>query len=114
MNKISIKLNQDYKQFKKDFAIDLNGSLIIISGVNGTGKTQLIDILSRSQVFSPTVSRIDLAKYAINSDVKINDCDISKVLVSRRSFKDNIKINNTILPDPKNVLWHKDEAWKYY
>lgn len=114
MDKISIKLNQDYKQFKKDFTIDLNGSLIIISGVNGTGKTQLIDILSRSQVFSPTVSRIDLAKYAINSDVKINDCHIPKVLVSRRSFKDNIKINNTILPDPKNVLWHKDEAWKYY
>lgn len=114
MNKISIKLNQDYKQFKKDFSIDLYGSLIIISGINGTGKSQLIDILSHSQVLPTNVPRIDLAKYAINSDVKINDCDVPQILISRRSFKDNIKINNTVLPDPKNVLWHKDEAWKYY
>ena len=114
MKKISIKLNQDYKKFKKGFNIDLFGSLIIISGANGTGKSQLIDILSSSKVFKPGISRIDLKKYAINSEIKIDDNVVNKVFISRRSFKDNINISNINLPNPKNSLWHKDEAWRSY
>ena len=38
MKNIQVKLNQDFKQFKKGFEINLNGELIIISGVNGSGK----------------------------------------------------------------------------
>ncbi|MDR1832510.1 MAG: ABC transporter ATP-binding protein, partial [Fusobacteriaceae bacterium] len=45
MKKISITLNQDYKSFKNGFHQELEGDLIILSGVNGSGKSQLMNII---------------------------------------------------------------------
>ena len=114
MKKISIKLNQDYKQFKKGFSYELNGDLIIISGVNGSGKSQLIDILNKSQFIEKGTSNIDLKKIYIDSEVSIDDNKIDRILISRRSFKENININNIKIPDPKNSQWNKNEAWKAF
>ena len=114
MKKINIELKQKYKQFNNNYNIELQGNLIIISGVNGSGKTQLMDVISQSSLFNNNVSRLDLKKYKINSEIKIDGEIINNLFISRRSFKDNISIANTVLPEPKNSLWNKDEAWKYF
>ncbi len=114
MKKISIKLNQDYKQFKKGFNYELNGDLIIISGVNGSGKSQLVDILNKSQFIEEGISNIDLDKKYINSEISIDDNPIDMVSISRRSFRENVNINNIKTPAPKNSQWHKNEAWKNF
>lgn len=109
MKNVKIKLKQDYKQFKEGFNIELKGNLIIISGVNGSGKSQLIDILKKEGTRSNTSIKLN-----IYADIKINDNDIDKILISRRSSKENFIINNIALPTPKNNLWHKEEAWKNF
>ncbi len=109
MKELTIELNQDYKQFKNGFNQKLKGDLIIISGVNGSGKTQLMDILNRSEVNEFLNSKI-----AISSKVLINKDVLDAEDVFRRSFKEIIRIENIKLPEPKNVLWHKEQAWKYY
>lgn len=114
MKKINIELKQKYKQFNNNYNIELQGDLIVISGVNGSGKTQLMDIISQSSLLNRNVSKIDLNKYKIISEIKIDGEMINNLLISRRSFKDNINISNISLPEPKNILWHKDEAWKCF
>ena len=114
MKKINIELKQKYKQFNNNYNIELQGDLVIISGVNGSGKTQLMDVISQSSLFNNNVSRLDLKKYKINSEIKIDGEIINNLFISRRSFKDNISIANTVLPETKNSLWNKDEAWKYF
>ncbi len=114
MKKVNVKLNQNYKQFKNGFDCELQGDLIIVSGVNGSGKSQLIDILNKSQVIEEGTSNMDLKKLHINSEIKIDNKTINRVSISRRSFKDNISINNIVIPNPKNSHWHKEEAWKAF
>jgi ABC-type Mn2+/Zn2+ transport system ATPase subunit len=47
MKKLSVNLQQDYKTFKAGFECELEAkhNLIIISGVNGSGKSQLGEII---------------------------------------------------------------------
>lgn len=42
MPKTTITFKEDFKSFKKDFAYEFKGNLIIISGINGSGKSQLL------------------------------------------------------------------------
>lgn len=111
MKQLEIELLQDYKQFKKEFKQTLKGNLIILSGVNGSGKTQLADILSMNSTDFPSN---EIAKNKINSIISINKEKLKYTDVYRRSFKDNIKIQNIELPEPKNKLWHKEQAWICY
>ena len=53
--------------------------------------------------------------YALTVSAQFFDGEIiNSLFISRRSFKDNISISNIVLPEPKNSLWNKDEAWKYF
>lgn len=114
MKKINIKLKQKYKQFNDSYSIELRGDLIIISGVNGSGKTQLMDIICKYPIVNTGFSKSDLDKYKINSEIKVNDEIVEDIYVYRRSFKDNINISNTTLPEPKNNLWDKNQAWNFF
>lgn len=114
MKNIKIRLNQDYKQFKKNFEINLQGNLIIISGVNGSGKSQFMDILNKSQFIKEGTSNLDLGKYYIDSEIIIDDHILDRTEISKRTFKENISINNISVPSPKNSQWNKDEAWENF
>ena len=113
MKKIKIELKQDYKQFKIGSKYILEGDLIILSGVNGSGKSQLIDILNKLQ---PTTQKIssntELKKYLINVDIDIDEKKLKRTNIFKRTFKENTYIENTTLPTPKNSVWNKEEAWK--
>lgn len=115
MKKLDIELNQDYKQFKNGFKTTLEGDLIILSGINGSGKSQLMDILNMypSQIAN-NVPASEKKKYAIKASISIDNETILKKYIFKRTFKDNINIENTVLPNPKNSIWNKEEAWKCF
>lgn len=45
MKKLEIQLSQKYRSFQNNFKTILEGDLVILSGVNGSGETQLFDII---------------------------------------------------------------------
>lgn len=113
MKKLNIELKQNYKQFKAGSKYTLEGDLIILSGINGSGKSQLIDILDR---FQPTTQKIssntELKKHMIDTVIDIDGDKLERTDIFKRTFKENSDIKNTILPTPKNSVWNKEEAWK--
>lgn len=61
VSKISIKLNEKYKSFEKGFERELEGDLIVLTGVNGSGKSQLLDIIRTLQVDNRSINSIIIA-----------------------------------------------------
>ncbi|KAF2338239.1 AAA family ATPase [Flavobacterium tistrianum] len=105
MKKIEFELNEDYKSFKKGFTSNLDGDLIILSGVNGAGKSQLLNILMRFD---------RLLKKKIAANVKIDGVDLEVEDIDFRSFKENIGIAE-ITSTTSQVLFNSaNEAWKFY
>lgn len=76
-NKIEIKFKSDYKSFKLNADYILNGKLIIISGINGAGKSQLLESIKSNQ-----------------AEVYINDKLLSYRNIAMYSFRDNITLSS--------------------
>ena len=74
-NEIKIKFKQDYKSFKTGTEYIFNGNLIVLSGINGAGKSQLLE--SIQQEFT---------------DIYINNNKISHRNILKYSFRDNISL----------------------
>ncbi|PKM62965.1 MAG: hypothetical protein CVU97_02735 [Firmicutes bacterium HGW-Firmicutes-21] len=114
MKTIKIKLNNDFKQFRSRYEAELHGDLIILSGVNGSGKSQLMQIIAGNIGIPPKTNSIDIPKFLISSEVYIDDEKIPFSYISRRSFKDNIGIMNFEHPEAINLVWHKEQAWIHF
>lgn len=70
-----IQFTMDYKSFKINTKYLLNGKLIIISGINGSGKSQLLESIMGNQ-----------------TNVYINKCILSKKNIAMYSFRNNISL----------------------
>ena len=75
MSNIKIKFKQEYKSFKKDSEYEFEGRLNILSGINGAGKSQLLDCIKN-----------DITNVYIDG-IKILNRNIAKY-----SFRDNISL----------------------
>ncbi len=106
MKSLSINLNQDYKSFKSAFAVELKGNLIILSGVNGSGKSQLIDIIAQRESYGN--------KKAISATVKLDTHQISRNDVLRRTFKENDNVPELTHAGTETITSHKNNAWNAY
>jgi len=80
MKNLSITLNQDYKSFKGGFSSKIEGELIILSGVNGSGKSQIMDIVRQTDAVGRT----------IDATIIVDETTIIKNNIIYKSFKDNI------------------------
>ena len=78
MKKIEIQLNQEYRSFSDGFKTILEGDLVILSGINGSGKTQLFDIIRGFQ----RESRVE----KINRSVQIDRVSITEDQIVHRSI----------------------------
>lgn len=74
-NELKIKFNQDFKSFKNGSEYIFNGQLIVLSGINGAGKSQLLESIKQ--------------QYA---DIYINNIRISHNNILKYSFRDNINL----------------------
>ena len=79
--KLTIELNNSYKSFKTNFKTTLEGDLIVLTGVNGSGKSQLLDIIGLETVTS------NYSTTNLDSIIRINNLEISKSDIVYKSFK---------------------------
>lgn len=93
MNEISITLNEKYKSFEQGFTAILRGNLIILSGINGSGKSQLINIIKGREQGDPEKG---MGHIGINSNVLINGEVLDPKKIEYRSFKDNINLPEVV------------------
>src|SRR2546423_12655091 len=106
MKNLSLQLHQDYKSFPHGFSYTFEGNLIILSGVNGSGKSQLIDSIAQRES--------DGNRKPINAVVKLNGMPITRNDILRRSFKQNIGISELTEAKAEIINNHKQQAWNDY
>lgn len=106
MKKIDININESFKLYKKDSAYTLEGDLIVLSGINGSGKSQLLQIIAKNgkEQISRTVSQTD-----DNGDISL----LENILLL--SFRDNIDLGQDF--GAFSVTYkqnYANSAWEYY
>lgn len=85
MKKIDINIVKAYKAYKDNTSYSLEGDLIIISGTNGSGKSQLLQIIAKNS--KEKISR-NISQMQENGKV----LNLENILLL--SFRDNINIGN--------------------
>jgi ABC-type branched-subunit amino acid transport system ATPase component len=114
MNKITIKLNQKYKSFDTGFNTVLEGNIIILSGINGSGKSQLINII-RGREQGDMNNPINPTEHIkINSDVDINGRKIDQKKIEVKSFKDNINLPEIVKSTSAESTKAVDQAYNQF
>ncbi|AHB99031.1 ATP-binding cassette domain-containing protein [Francisella orientalis] len=86
MKTLTIKLNQKYKSFPIGFVTNIdNNGIVVISGVNGSGKSQLMNIINGRRI-------INNESHDISREITIDTHTIKSDEIEYRSFKNSIKI----------------------
>ena len=107
MKKLEIKLNEKFGSFEKDFSQELVGDLILLSGVNGSGKTQLMKIIyGRIQNVEP--------KKIINRKLNLDSIKIETNEVLYKSFRDYLGINNLTAASIATREQVRNQLWRQY
>ena len=65
-------------------------------------------------ILNKTKSNVEIKDKTLKSVITIDDTVLNLENIFKRTFKDNIKINDTTLPVPFNFLWNKEQAWNLY
>ena len=106
MKKLKVKLLEDYKLYRKNCEYVLDGDLILLSGINGSGKSQLLKIIANNLN----------KKIARNVHQSSNDEDFVPIEnIIMLSFRDNIDLGNDFGSYSINVkLNNSDLAWNFY
>jgi ATPase subunit of ABC transporter with duplicated ATPase domains len=105
MKKLSLQLNQQYKSFESGSSYTFDGDLIILSGVNGTGKSQLLNTLFGFDRL--TGQYVSSSKSIDGSEINFTDIDL-------RSFRENISIAEITASTSQSFLTTRDSAWASY
>lgn len=114
---IKLKLNEKYKSFDDGFETELDGSLIILSGINGSGKSQLMNIIYGGVVKSPyddLIVQDGVNKRDINRSILLKGQSINKNNIELRSFKNNILMPEVVKADSSKFNQSANQAFDYY
>jgi len=106
MANLKVTLNQDYKSFKNGFTQELKGDLAILSGINGSGKSQLLDIIY-GQASSNSAQKI-------SAEIILGEQRITRKDIIYRSFKENVSIPELTDASTQSKLNSKNQAWSAY
>lgn len=106
MKKLEIQLNQEYRSFQNNFKTILEGDLIILSGVNGSGKTQLFDIIRGFQKESRAAK--------ISRSVQIDGTPITEDQVAHRSIRDYSNVSDLTQGSARIIEDHLNNLWSWY
>lgn len=106
MTTLKIKILEQYKAYRKGTEYKLDGDLIVLSGINGSGKSQLLKIIAKHGN-----EPINRQVVQVNDDGQITNLENILLL----SFRDNIDLGNDF--GNFSVTYHKnfaDQAWEFY
>lgn len=106
MKKLDIKIIDEYKSYKANTSYSLEGDLVVLSGVNGSGKSQLLNVIAKNG--KDKIKR----NLILTSD---NGESISPENILLLSFRDNINFGNEF--GRYSVTYKQsnfEQAWQYY
>lgn len=106
MKKLDISIVEPYKAYKKDTSYSLEGDLIVISGINGSGKSQLLQIIAKN-------SKEKISRSIVQTQDNGNVLHLEDILLL--SFRDNINLGEDF--GQFSVTYKENyatNAWEYY
>ncbi len=106
MKHIYIKLTDKYKSLEANYEFDFYGNLIVLSGINGSGKSHLADAFMG-------ISRKD-ANHLINRDVSIDDSNCIPGQVIIRTFSDAAHLGDVNQTAAQLTTSYKETIWNSY
>lgn len=106
MKELKLKLNHNYKSFETLFSTSISGDLVILSGVNGSGKSQILNIIYGQE-------GKDFRK-KIQSEVSLDDQLVKTTQIDIRSFKDNTFIPELTPSTSQSFINSTSQAWYAY
>ena len=106
MKTLEIKIIEEYKSYMSDTCYSITGDLVVLSGINGSGKSQLLKIIANNgnEKINRTINQI------LEDGTSIQ---IENVLLY--SFRDNIDLGNEL--GQFSVTFRNsniDNAWNFY
>ncbi len=106
MKKLDISIVEPYKAYKRGTSYSLEGDLIVISGINGSGKSQLLQIIAKN-------SEEKIVRNIVQTQDSGNFLHLEDILLL--SFRDNINLGEDF--GQFSVTYKKNyatKAWEYY
>lgn len=104
---ISGTLSVDYKSFREGFTFCIEGPLSLISGVNGSGKSQLLTAIDQQ-----STTRLD--KIIQIGEFQLNSIELQPHEVGLRSFKQNHEVGKFGVANPSFYETAKSEIARLY
>jgi len=104
---ISGKLTRDHKSFPEGFTFSIDGPMSIISGVNGSGKSQLLEQISEQKTIVGN-------SFVTSAEVLLNAAVLKPEEVGFRSFKNNIDVGKFGPANPSIYDIAKSEISRLY
>lgn len=106
MKKLKIEILEKYKAYEKDACYELEGDLIVLSGINGSGKSQLLQIIAQN-----SHEKINRRITQIFDDGTIRP--LNNVILL--SFRDNINLGSDF--GKYEIMLRQQtiaQAWEFY
>jgi hypothetical protein len=103
---ISLGLVNEYKSFPAGYSQEFDGDLIVLSGVNGSGKSHIADIIKGNN--RSNVSDI------IDRTLMINGENVSQEYVLLKDFMSSISIGNLSSDSMQFLQNARNAAWNAY
>lgn len=106
MKKLEIKITEDYKLYKKGAGYSVDGDLIVVSGINGSGKSQLLRLIAKSD-------KERISRTVVQTQDGGETAPLENILLI--SFRDNIDLGKEF--GQFSVTYKKNyatKAWEYY
>lgn len=106
MKKINIEISNEYKLYRKGTAYSLEGDLIILSGINGSGKSQLLKIIAKN-------NKEQIYRNVTQTTEDSESISLENILLL--SFRDNIDLGNDFGQFSATYRKsHANLAWNFY
>lgn len=114
MSELIIKLNQKYKSFDNVFSITLQGNIIILSGINGSGKSQLMNIIKGREQGDPNNPLNPTKNIDIKSSIEIDGEKVDQKQIEIKSFKDSINLPEIVKSTSAQLTQAVDHAYNQF
>lgn len=106
-SEIKVKFKQDYKSFKNETEYIFNGNLIVLSGINGAGKSQLLESIQQEftdiYINNNKISHRNILKYSFRDNISLPSFGSYSYDFSKKTNEAIIKVYNSM-----KSLYHKD------
>ncbi len=104
MKKLIVKIQHDRKSFKQGDEVSLEGPLVVMTGLNGAGKSHFFECIKETFGAARTPY----------SQVFIDNILVSKKKIVLKSFKDILAVTSISQSTPANYNALKSQIWNLY